>query len=181
MPGRHTLADMPTILCIEDDKIFADIVCKTLMREGFDVIHATNGEDGLRKAREGMPDAILLDIGLPKKDGFEVLEALKAETGTKTIPVVMLSRLSSKEDVDQCFALGCDEYLIKTQHTPEDVAAHLRRILKFAPGFTLIEGLIVGLVILAMAGLLWWQWSHPKPPPIPEPGNVILEQETDKR
>ncbi len=172
---------MPTILCIEDDKVFADIVCKTLTRAGFDVIHATNGEDGLRKAREEMPDAILLDIGLPRKDGFEVLESLKAADQVKDIPVVMLSRLSSKEDVDQCFALGCAEYLIKTQHSPEDVVNHLRRILNLAPGFTLAEGLAVGLVILAMAGLLWWQWSHPKPAPMPEPGSVILEQETDNR
>ncbi len=178
MPGRHILADMATILCIEDDKVFADIVCKALMRDGFEVIHATNGEDGLRKAKEQAPDVILLDIGLPKKDGFEVLETLKASDETKAIPVVMLSRLSSREDVDQCFALGCEEYLIKTEHSPEDIVSHMRRVLKLAPGFTIPEALIVVFVILALAGLAWWQFSHPQPSTPTEPGNVILEPET---
>lgn len=167
---------MATVLCIEDDKVFADIVCKALMRDGFDVIHATNGEEGLRKAKDQAPDVILLDIGLPKKDGFEVLEALKATDETRDIPVLMLSRLSSKEDVDQCFELGCEEYLIKTQHSPEDVVGHIRRVLKLSPGFTLPEALIVLFVIFVLAGLAWWQFGHPKPSMPPEPGNVILEQ-----
>ncbi|MEK7473822.1 MAG: response regulator [Patescibacteria group bacterium] len=167
---------MATILCIEDDKIFADIVCKALMRGGFEVIHTTDGEDGLRKAKEQAPDAILLDIGLPKKDGFEVLEILKASDETKSIPVVMLSRLSSREDVDQCFALGCEEYLIKTEHSPEDIVLHMRRVLKQMPGFTIPEALIVVFVILALAGLTWWQLGHPRLAPFSEQGSVILDK-----
>ncbi|MCR4256584.1 MAG: response regulator [Candidatus Uhrbacteria bacterium] len=168
---------MATILCIEDDKMFAEIVCKALMRDGFEVIHATNGEEGVRKATEDAPDAILLDIGLPKKDGFEVLEILKSSDETKSIPVVMLSRLSSKEDVNQCFELGCEEYLIKTQHSPEDVVEHVRKILKLAPGFTVPEALAVVAVILILAGLVWWQLGNPKPSMSPESGNVTLEEE----
>lgn len=170
------MSGMPLILCVEDDKTFADIVCRSLRREGFEVIHATNGEEGLRKATDETPDAIVLDIGLPKKDGFEVLAALKEDEATKQIPVVMLSRLSSKEDVRQCYDLGCEAYLIKTQHAPEDVADHLKKILKLAGGFTLAEALVVITVILAMLGLLWWQFSYPRPAPVPESGNVILEQ-----
>lgn len=171
------MLSMATVLCIEDDKMFAEIVCKALKRDGFEVIHATNGDEGVRKAMEDAPDAILLDIGLPKKDGFEVLEILKSSDETRSIPVVMLSRLSSKEDVNQCFELGCEEYLIKTQHSPEDVVEHVRKILKLTPGFTVPEALIVIAVILALAGLLWWQLGHPKPVPFPDQGSVILEVE----
>lgn len=166
---------MTRILCVEDDKVFADILVRTFQSEGFQVTHASNGEEGLKKAADDKPDLIVLDIGLPKKNGFEVLEALKTDAALAAIPVMMLSRLATKEDVEQCFALGCAEYLIKTQHAPEDILLHAKRLLRLKPGFTLSEGLVViGLILLALA-LLAWQWTHPKAPSIPEPGNVQLE------
>ncbi|MEI7512246.1 MAG: response regulator [Candidatus Uhrbacteria bacterium] len=116
-----------TVLHVEDDKMYADIIRRALESQGFIVQHASSGEDGLRRAASA--DVILLDIGLPQKDGFDVLEDLKDKSDTYQIPVIMLSRLSSKEDVDQCRGLGCAEYLIKTQHSPEDIANHVRRIL----------------------------------------------------
>ena len=116
-----------TVLSVEDDLVFADILAKTLERAGFSVIKSANGEDGLKRAKSDKPDAILSDIGLPHKDGFELLEELKASPETSSIPVFMLSRLSSREDVDRCFSLGCADYLIKTQHHPEDVARRLHR------------------------------------------------------
>ncbi|MCK9360969.1 response regulator [Patescibacteria group bacterium] len=166
---------MPRILCVEDDKMFADILSRAFLRADFEVFHAWNGEEGLRKAAEELPDLIVLDIGLPKKDGFEVLETLKADSGLAHIPVMMLSRLSTKEDVEQCFALGCAEYLIKTQHSPEDVVQHARRLLRMKPAFTLTEALAVIGVILLAIGILVWQMSNPKPVSQPEPGNVPLE------
>lgn len=165
---------MSRILCVEDDKMFADILCRAFQRDGFEVIQAGNGEEGLRKAAEAAPDLIVLDIGLPKKDGFEVLEALKADPTLAHIPVMMLSRLSTKEDVEQCFALGCVEYLIKTHHTPEEVVLHVRRLLHMKPAFTLTEAIAVIGVILLAVGILVWQMSNPKPAQAPEPGNVPL-------
>lgn len=116
-----------TVLHVEDDKLFADIIRRALEAQGFVVVHAVNGEEALRRASSA--DVILLDIGLPQKDGFDVLAELKANVDTSNIPVIMLSRLSSKDDVEQCQTLGCAEYLIKTQHSPEDIANHVRRIL----------------------------------------------------
>lgn len=116
-----------TVLSIEDDIVFADILAKTFESAGFIVIKSGNGEDGLKRAKNDQPDAILCDIGLPRKDGFELLEELKSLAETSLIPVFMLSRLSSREDVERCFALGCADYLIKTQHHPEDVVRRLNR------------------------------------------------------
>lgn len=164
------------ILCVEDDKMFADILSRAFEQDGFEVVVATNGEEGLRKAADESPDLIVLDIGLPKKDGFEVLQTLKADPVLNTIPVMMLSRLSTKEDVEQCFALGCAEYLIKTQHPPEEVVKHARRLLRMKPAFTLSEAMVVIGVILLAAGILLWQLSHPRLAPPPEPGNVLLEE-----
>jgi len=162
------------ILHVEDDKMYADIIRKALESQGFSVQHVSSGEEALRRA--AFADVILLDIGLPQKDGFDVLGELKEQAETKDIPVIMLSRLSSKEDVQQCRTLGCAEYLIKTQHSPEDIANHVRRILAGRPGFTKLEAVIVIAVLLLLGGLLYWQWMHPKPAmaPAPVPGQVQL-------
>jgi DNA-binding response OmpR family regulator len=134
----------------------------------------SSGEEALRRASGA--DVILLDIGLPQKDGFDVLGELKADAETKHIPVIMLSRLSSKEDVEQCRALGCAEYLIKPHHTPEDIVNHVRRIVAARPGFTKLEALIVLAVIAVFGGLAYWQFVHPKAAQVPAnlPGQVQL-------
>ena len=153
-----------TVLHAEDDKMYAGIIRKALEADGFQVVHVLNGEELLRRAVTDAPDVILLDIGLPNKDGFEVLQELKADEVTRDIPVLMLTRLSSREDVKPCYEHGCAEYLIKTQHSPEEVSQHVRRVLRLKSGFSKIEALIVFGVILLMGGLLYWQLSHPRPP-----------------
>ncbi len=115
------------ILCVEDDKTFADILIRHLQQAGFEVTHAMNGEDGGKRARSEQPDAILLDIGLPQKDGFTLLEELKSDAETSKIPVFMLTRLSTREDLERCFRLGCTDYLIKTQQHPADVVRRLKK------------------------------------------------------
>ncbi|MCC7522814.1 response regulator [Candidatus Uhrbacteria bacterium] len=137
---------MAKIFWMEDDAAYAAILKKALHSAGHEVVHASNGEDGLRRVTAEGADLILLDIGLPAKDGFEVLEALKSGESTKRIPVVMLSRLCSREDLDRCFGLGCDEYLIKTQHGSDDIVRHINRRLG-AAGFSIPEGLAVGAFV----------------------------------
>jgi DNA-binding response OmpR family regulator len=163
------------VLHVEDDKLYADIIRKALEAQGFSVVHVPSGEEALRRA-SGV-DVILLDIGLPQKNGFDVLEELKAQAETQGIPVIMLSRLSAKEDVEQCRELGCAEYLIKTQHSPEDIANHVRRALSGRPGFSRIEVILVVAAILLLGGLVYWQWTHPRPamPAQPVPGQVPLQ------
>lgn len=134
---------MANIFWIEDDAAYAAILKKVLHAAGHEVKHSSNGEDGLKRIMSEGADLILLDIGLPSKDGFEILEALKSEESTKKIPVIMLSRLSSREDLDRCFGLGCTEYLIKTQHNSEDIVRHINRRLGMA-GYSIPEVLAVG-------------------------------------
>lgn len=162
---------MKRVLSIEDDAVFAGILAKTLESAGFEVIRSNNGEEGLKRAVYDKPDAILLDIGLPRKDGFELLEELKGTTETAAIPVFMLSRLSSREDVDRCFSLGCTDYLIKTQHHPEDVARRIHRYFGKQDGFARWEVLVALGIVLIGASVLWWQVAYPKTPaPVPMPG-----------
>lgn len=122
--------NMPKIFWIEDDLKYGAILGRHLEAAGFEVRMANNGEDGLKRVQQETPDLILLDIGLPGKDGFEVLEALKADSATSRIPVIMLSRLSAREDVEKCLSLGCAEYLIKTQYGPEEVVRHIAKMLQ---------------------------------------------------
>lgn len=164
-----------TILSVEDDVVFADILARTLEASGFEVLKSSNGSDGLKRAKSEQPDAIVLDIGLPQKDGFEVLEELRATPETSNIPVFMLSRLSAREDVDKCFSLGCTDYLIKTQHHPEDVARRLNRHFGMAEGFARWEVLVALGVVLIAASLLWWQLDHPKVPPSAPTQGVELQ------
>jgi len=91
--------------------------------DGYQVIMAKDGEEGLRLAREVDPDIVFLDIRLPKVDGFSVLEGLRATDRTRHVPVVILSNYGEQDLVDRGLRLGALEYLIKSQTTP----AHLSR------------------------------------------------------
>ena len=86
--------------------------------DGYQVIMAKDGEEGLRLAREVDPDIVFLDIRLPKVDGFSVLEGLRATDRTRNVPVVILSNYGEQDLVDRGLRLGALEYLIKSQTTP---------------------------------------------------------------
>jgi CheY-like chemotaxis protein len=145
----------PRILLIEDDAFLAHILTQRLQTAGMDVRHASNGEEGLRAAIQDQPEAIVLDIILPKKNGFDVLEELRAQDATKKIPVLMLTSMSSKEDIERCLELGACEYLMKTQYTASEVVERVRRHVQ--NGFTLIEGVIVVAVILTAGFFAYYQ------------------------
>ena len=117
------------ILLIESDDFYAKIVSGCLQHSGFKVLVATSGEEGLKDAASEQPDLILLSIKLPKKDGFEVLEELKAGPETKNIPVAMLSDLGAREDVCQCLKRGACNYFIKAHHQPQEVAQALKNLI----------------------------------------------------
>jgi prepilin-type N-terminal cleavage/methylation domain-containing protein len=144
---------MPSILLIGDDQFLAEIFQKKLEGEGCNVRQALNGEQGVEEAQKYRPDVIVLGIALPRKNGFEVLEELKAEAATKDIPVIIYSSLGSREDVQRCFEGGACEYMIKAHHPPEDVLSRVRHYVSCKPGFTLTETLVV-IGIIVMAGLL---------------------------
>jgi signal transduction histidine kinase len=109
-----------TILIIEDDPRARELIATHLTREGYHVLHATDGEDGVRKARDWQPFAIVLDILLPLKDGWSVLTELKATPATKTIPVIIVSVL---DDHLLGFGLGAAGYLTKPVNRSDLIAA----------------------------------------------------------
>lgn len=117
------------ILLVEDDKFLSEMYSTKLTESGFDVETAFDGEEGLSKAGEFGPDLILLDIVLPKKDGFEVLKELKAEDKLKNILVIALTNLGQKEEVQKGFDLGANDYIIKAHFTPTEVVAKAKKLL----------------------------------------------------
>ncbi len=117
------------ILIVEHDTFLAGIYAEKFEQEGFEVTHASDGEIGLVRATKEMPDVILMDILLPKLNGFEVLEKIKGNKKTENIPVILLTNLGQKEDVDRGLALGAADYLIKAHFMPAATAEKVRKAL----------------------------------------------------
>ncbi len=118
---------MKKVLFIEDEFTLQKAVSETLGKAGYDVIQAIDGETGLKLAFREKPDLILLDIILPKMDGFEVLQKLKSEKDTKDIPVIILTNLAGSEDVEKSLNLGATTYLVKSDHSVEDILAKIKQ------------------------------------------------------
>ena len=120
------------IMIVEDDVFVMDIYQTKLTQEGFEVMSATNGMEGLKKLREvaELPDLILLDILMPYMDGLEMLAELKKEDSLKNIPVILLTNLSQKNDVDRGLGLGANDFLIKSHFTPSEVVEKIQAQLK---------------------------------------------------
>lgn len=109
------------ILIVEDDQFLVKIYQTKLESEGFDIELALDGEEGIEKAAKFMPELILLDLILPKMNGFEVLKKLKTDEKTKNIPVIVLSNLGQESDVKQGMELGAVDYLIKSDHSINEI------------------------------------------------------------
>ncbi|OGF65512.1 hypothetical protein A2757_02095 [Candidatus Giovannonibacteria bacterium RIFCSPHIGHO2_01_FULL_48_47] len=115
---------------VEDDKFLRDLIVQKLIREGFKMKEAVDGEEGLKMVREERPDLILLDLILPGLDGFEVLKRLKADAASKDIPVIVLSNLGQKEDMDRAMAAGAEAFMVKAHFTPGEIVAKIKATLK---------------------------------------------------
>ena len=109
------------IILIEDEEMLANMYEVKFSNEGFDIEKALDGESGLEKAKNILPDFILLDIIMPKMDGFAVLKALKEDVKTKNIPVMLLTNLGQEEDIERGNELGIVGYLVKANTTPSEV------------------------------------------------------------
>jgi len=117
------------ILIIEDDKFLRELISRKLVKEGFDITEAIDGEEGIKKSAEIIPDLVLLDLILPGIDGFGALEKMKENTKTTSIPVVILSNLGQKDEVEKGLKLGAVDFLIKAHFTPEEIVEKIRLIL----------------------------------------------------
>lgn len=117
------------ILLVEDDNFLAGMYVTKLELEGYVVSLASDGRTGLDKAGAEHPDCILLDVILPKLDGFSVLEKLKADPKTADIPVILMTNLGTKQDVVKGLNLGASDYLIKAHFMPSEVIAKIKETL----------------------------------------------------
>ena len=117
------------ILVIEDEKILLDAIAKKLQVAGYSVRTALNGEEGLEKIKEEKPDLILLDILMPKVDGFEVLKKMSEDKELSEIPVVIISNSGQPVEIERAMSMGVKDYLIKAEFDPEVVIAKVRNIL----------------------------------------------------
>lgn len=120
---------MTKILIIEDDKFLRELITQKVSGEGYEVVVASDGEEGLRMVKEEKPSLILLDLILPAVDGFEVLRQIKAAEEIKHIPVIILSNLGQKEDIDKGVSLGAKDYMIKAHFTPGEITKKIKEIL----------------------------------------------------
>ena len=110
------------ILLVEDDRILRRAGEVVLGKKGYEVVVAVDGEEALVKVREHKPDLILLDVMMPKLDGFEVLTRLKDDPATRDIPVIMLSNLSEASEIKKATDRGARAYLVKSSLRPEQLA-----------------------------------------------------------
>ena len=118
----------PKILLIEDDELLANLYAEKFKNEGYEVFTSNNGLDGIKLADVEIPSMILLDIMMPKMDGFMALKRLRKNEKTKNIPVILLTNLGQEEDVKRGKALGADDYFIKANHTPSEIVAKVKSV-----------------------------------------------------
>lgn len=118
------------VLIIEDDSYISDMYRIKLESENFEVVTAKDGIIGIGIIEKQKPDIVLLDIVMPKIDGFSVLKTIKKNPELKEIPIVLLTNLSQKENVERGFELGADSYIIKAHFTPSEVVKKIKDILE---------------------------------------------------
>lgn len=118
------------ILMVEDEKDLQQVLGDLLKSEGFEILQAYNGEVGLEMARTKNPDLILLDLRIPKKDGFEVLRELKIDESTKDIPVIVFTNLETTEDIDKALEAGATTYIVKANYELNDILRKIRETLE---------------------------------------------------
>jgi two-component system, cell cycle response regulator DivK len=101
---------MPKILLIEDNEMNRDMLSRRLLRRGYEVVVAVDGQEGVAKARTEAPALVLMDMSLPVLDGWEATRALRADPATRSIPVIALTAHAMAGDREKALAAGCDDF-----------------------------------------------------------------------
>lgn len=120
---------MKKILFVEDEEALQRAMGEMLEQNNYGVLKALDGESGLAMAKKELPDIILLDLILPKKNGFEVLEELKRDSTTKSIPVIVLTNLEGSAEVERALSLGANTYLVKANYRLDELLAKIENVL----------------------------------------------------
>ncbi len=118
-----------TILIVEDQHGFRRIYHDVLSSEGYEVLEAEDGEEGWQTVKNQKPSLVLLDLGLPKIDGFEVLKRIRADNETKNIPVIIFSVLGEQKDVKKGLEMGANDYTVKGFYTPRQILSKIKSLL----------------------------------------------------
>lgn len=121
------------LLLIEDDPLMLRLYRKIFELEGYEVELAVGGQEGLDKAKSDKPTLVLLDIMMPKMDGFEVLGKLKEDPETKDIPVVVLTNLAGTQDAKKAMEMGASKYIIKSEQDPKEITSMVKEVLENLP------------------------------------------------
>jgi len=120
--------DQPVILAADDDEDILQLVAFRLGRSGYRVLQAHDGEEALALATEHEPDLAVLDVGMPKLDGFEVVRRLRAQESTRAMPIIMLTARAQDTDVEEGFDAGANDYLRKP-FSPHELKARVQAML----------------------------------------------------
>lgn len=123
------MAKNEKILIIDDEIVLLEAIAKKLTLEGFEIVKATDGQEGLAKIRQEKPDLILLDILMPKMDGMEVLEEVNKDPELAKIPIIIISNSGQPVEIEKAMSLGVKDYLIKAEFDPEEVLVKVRNVL----------------------------------------------------
>ena len=121
---------MAKILVVEDEEILLTALTEELLQEGFEVVGAKDGMEGVEKAASEKPDLILLDLVMPRLDGIGALKQMKENETTKEIPVVILTNLSDYDKVSDALALGAMDYLVKANYRLEELINKIKTVLE---------------------------------------------------
>lgn len=124
------MAEQKKILLVEDEEIIYNLLQKKLKGAGYEVKIAKNGEEALDSLEEEKPDVLLLDIVMPKKGGFEVMEEMQEKDGLEGIPVIVISNSGQPVELDKAKKLGADDWLIKTEFDPDEVIEKVGQSIK---------------------------------------------------
>lgn len=118
------------ILFVEDEPTLQKTLGRVLEKEGYEVQSALDGQSGLALVKRIKPSLVLLDLILPKMDGFEVLQKIKADPEIKSIPVIVLTNLESSQDIEKALSLGANNYLVKANYELDEVIGRVKELVK---------------------------------------------------
>ena len=121
---------MRNLLIIEDEEFLVQALKDSFEQEGYEVDVALDGDEGMAHIAKTRPDLILLDLLMPKKDGFYVLEQVKKNPDLKMIPIIVLSNLGGDEEIKKALSLGADDYFVKSQHAIQEILEKVKDYLE---------------------------------------------------
>ena len=122
------MAEPPTILVVEDDPVILDLLAVNFELEGYTVVRAVDGEDGLATARRFRPAAVVTDIMMPKRSGLDLLRDLRADADLAAVPVILVSAKALASDIREGLAAGADDYVTKP-FEPDELLVRVEKLL----------------------------------------------------